>query len=99
MTALRWLAGASSAARTLRVGAAAVLLVWGCVDQVHYYFALHSSDLADLKRAASLAPYDTPLEVRLARQALGRGTLRTLSLPGNTRSRLTPLIRLPAMHG
>ncbi len=73
MTALRWLAGASSAARTLRVGAAAVLLVWGCVDQVHYYFALHSSDLADLKRAASLAPYDTPLEVRLARQALAEG--------------------------
>ena len=73
MTLLRWLAGASSSARALRVGTAAVLLVWGCVDQAHYYFALHSGDLADLKRAASLAPYDTPLEVRLARQAMAEG--------------------------
>ncbi|MGD0507509.1 MAG: hypothetical protein ABSA27_06920 [Terriglobales bacterium] len=73
MTALRWLAGPNSAARALRVGTASALLLWGCVDQVHYYFALHSGDLADLKRAASLAPYDTPLEVRLARQALEEG--------------------------
>ncbi len=73
MTALRWMAGPSSAARALRVGAASVLLVWGCVDQLHYYFALHSSNLADLKRAASLAPYDTPLETRLAHQALEEG--------------------------
>jgi len=74
MTALRWLAGPSSAARALRVGTASVLLLWGCVDQVHYYFALHSSNLADLKRAASLAPYDTPLETKLARQALEEGS-------------------------
>ena len=73
ITALRWLAGPSSAAHALRVGTASALLVWGCVDQVHYYFALHSSNLADLKRAASLAPYDTPLEMRLARQALQEG--------------------------
>jgi tetratricopeptide (TPR) repeat protein len=74
MTALRWLASPSSAARTLRIGTASALLLWGCVDQVHYYYALHSGDLADLKRAASLAPYDTPLEVRLARQALEQGS-------------------------
>jgi tetratricopeptide (TPR) repeat protein len=73
MTALRWLAGASSLAHKLRVGTAAGLLFWGCVDQAHYYFALHSSNLGDLKRAASLAPYDAPLEARLARQALEEG--------------------------
>ena len=56
MTALRWLAGPSSLAHKLRVGTAGVLLLWGCVDQAHYYFALHSSNLGDLKRAASLAP-------------------------------------------
>jgi tetratricopeptide (TPR) repeat protein len=72
---LRWLAGSSSAARTLRVAAACALLVWGCVDQAHYYFALHSTSLADLKRAAALAPYDTPLETRLARQAMQEGNL------------------------
>ena len=74
MRALRWLAGPNSAAHALRVGTASALLVWGCVDQVHYYFALHSSNLADLKRAAALAPYDTPLETRLARQALEEGS-------------------------
>src|SRR6266700_1017394 len=56
MSTFRWLAGPSSAARTLRVGTASALLIWGCVDQVRYYFALHSSNLADLKRAASMAP-------------------------------------------
>jgi len=73
MEALRWLAGPASAARALRLGAAALLLLWGCVDQVHYYYALHNENLSDLRRAASLAPYDTPLEVNLARQALEEG--------------------------
>jgi tetratricopeptide (TPR) repeat protein len=73
MKALRGLAGPSPVARALRVGSAALLLIWGCVDQVHYYFGMHSTSLADLKRAASLAPYDTPVEVRLARKALEDG--------------------------
>jgi tetratricopeptide (TPR) repeat protein len=73
MTALRWLAGPNSVARALRVGTALTLLVWGCVDQVHYYLALHSSNLTDLHRAAALAPYDTSLEMRVARQALEEG--------------------------
>jgi tetratricopeptide (TPR) repeat protein len=73
MSALRWLAGPSSAAHNLRVGTTAALLAWGCVDQAHYYFALHNSDLADLERAAALAPYDTPLQTHLARQALEDG--------------------------
>ena len=74
IAALRWLAGPASAARSVRVGTASILLLWGCVDQVHYYYALHSDNLTDLKHAASLAPYDTPLEVRLARQALDEGS-------------------------
>ena len=73
MKALRGLAGPSPVARALRVGAAALLLIWGCIDQAHYYFGMHSTSLADLKRAASLAPYDTPVEVRLARKALEDG--------------------------
>jgi tetratricopeptide (TPR) repeat protein len=74
IAALRWLAGPAPAARSLRVGTASLLLLWGCVDQVHYYYALHSDNLTDLKHAASLAPYDTPLEVHLARQALDEGS-------------------------
>ena len=88
MRALRRLAGPSPVAHALRVGAAAILLLWGCVDQVHYYLGLHSSDLADLKRAASLAPYDTPVEVRLARKALE---------DGNPRESVADQIRIPSL--
>jgi tetratricopeptide (TPR) repeat protein len=74
MTAFRWLAGPNPGARALRVGTALALLAWGCIDQVHYYFALQNENLADLKRAASLAPYDTPLQMRLAHRALEEGS-------------------------
>jgi tetratricopeptide (TPR) repeat protein len=74
MSMFRWLAGPNPSARVLRVGTAMALLAWGCVDQVHYYLALHNENLADLKRAASLAPYDTPLQMRLARRALEEGS-------------------------
>jgi tetratricopeptide (TPR) repeat protein len=74
MAAFRWLAGSSPGARALRVGTALVLLSWGCIDQVHYYFALQNANLADLKVAASLAPYDTPLQMRLAHRALEEGS-------------------------
>jgi tetratricopeptide (TPR) repeat protein len=73
MDALRWLAGPTSSARALRIGAASALLLWGIIDQTHYYYSLHSTNLTDLRRAAALAPYDTPLETRLARQALEQG--------------------------
>jgi tetratricopeptide (TPR) repeat protein len=73
MAALRWLAGPSAGARVLRVGTAVALLAWGCVDQVHYFLALQNENLSDLKRAASLAPYDTPLQMRLAHRALQEG--------------------------
>ena len=73
LTALRWLASTNSIARSLRVAAAVALLAWGGVDQVHYYWALQSGNLDDLKRAAALAPYDTPLQMRLARRAMEEG--------------------------
>lgn len=50
-----------------------LLLVWGCIDQVHYYLALQKQNLAALRRAASLVPYDRPLEMRLANRALEEG--------------------------
>ncbi len=70
---LRWLLGQTSGARFVRVAAVLALLACGSIDQVHYYLALHSHDLADLKRAATLAPYDAPLQIRLARAALEEG--------------------------
>ena len=74
MSVFRRLAGPRRPARALRVGTALALLAWGCVDQIHYYLALHNENLADLKRAASLTPYDTPLQMRLARRALEEGS-------------------------
>ena len=73
MAGLRWLAGASAGARSLQVGAASLLLLLGGVDQVHYYLAVHNTNLADLQRAAALAPYDAPTELRLARQSMEQG--------------------------
>lgn len=66
----RWLVGNSVAARSLRVSAAVVLLTWATVDQVRYYFALHTDDLADLQRAAKLDAFDSSLQMRLARRAM-----------------------------
>ena len=73
MAGFRWLAGPSPSAHRLRVGTACLLLAWGVVDQTHYYLGLRNSQLANLKRAAWLAPYDTSLELRVARESLEKG--------------------------
>jgi tetratricopeptide (TPR) repeat protein len=70
VTAARWLVGDSTGARTLRVSAAVLLLVWGSVDQVRYYLSLRTDDLADLQRAADLDAFDSSLQIRLARRAM-----------------------------
>jgi tetratricopeptide (TPR) repeat protein len=69
----RWLVGSTRAARALRVGTACLLLVWGAVDQVRYYLALHSDNLRDLERAAALNSFDSSLQVRLANQEITDG--------------------------
>jgi tetratricopeptide (TPR) repeat protein len=71
--AWRWLAGSSTAARSLRVSAAVLLLIWGTVDQARYYLALRSDDLNDLKRAAALDAFDSPLQVHLANREMEDG--------------------------
>lgn len=72
----RWLVGSSTGSRALRVTAALVLLGWGTVDQVRYYFALHQDNLADLRLAANLNSFDSALQTRLGRQALRSGDAR-----------------------
>ncbi len=64
----RWLAGHAPGARALRISAALLLLAWGTVDQVRYYFALHQENLADLERAATLDSFDSSLQMRLGRK-------------------------------
>jgi len=73
--ACRWLVSGSSGARSLRVGAALVLLVWGTVDQARYYLALNTDDLHDLQRAEALNSFDSSLQMRLAHRAMEEGQL------------------------
>jgi tetratricopeptide (TPR) repeat protein len=69
----KWVAGSTVGARSLRVGAALLLLVWGSVDQARYYLSLRGDNLRDLRRAATLDAYDSPLQMRLARKEMSDG--------------------------
>ena len=71
--AWRWITGSTAGAHQLRVSAAVLLLLWGTVDQVRYYLALHADDLRDLQRAARLDSFDSSLQMRLARRELQEG--------------------------
>ncbi|MGB8581402.1 MAG: hypothetical protein WCD47_11320 [Candidatus Sulfotelmatobacter sp.] len=71
-----WISGGTTGARQLRIGAAVLLLLWGTLDQVRYYWALHADDLKDLRRAALLDSFDSPLQLRLARQELEQGEMQ-----------------------
>ena len=69
----KWLAGSTVGARSLRVGAALLLLVWGTVDQARHYLSLRTDDLHDLRRAEALAGFDSLLQMRLARREMEDG--------------------------
>src|SRR5450755_2006517 len=69
----RWFVGKSGAARSLRIGAALLLLGWGTLDQVRYYLILHENNLADLRQAAALNSFDSTLQMRLGREAFESG--------------------------
>ncbi len=69
----RWLVGNSTAARSLRVSAAVLLVGWATVDQARYYLASRTDDLADLQRAAELDAVDSSLQMRVAQRAMHDG--------------------------
>jgi tetratricopeptide (TPR) repeat protein len=69
----RWFLGNSFLPRTARVSASVLLLAWGTVDQVRYYYALHRENIADLQRAAVLDSFDSSLQMRLANAELEKG--------------------------
>jgi tetratricopeptide (TPR) repeat protein len=63
-------AGGGVAGRMARpwwVAATALLLLWGGLDQVRFFFSSNEGNLTDLLRAAKLTPYDSSLEMRVAR--------------------------------
>lgn len=92
---LRWLVGATPAARTLRIAAAIILLAWGSVDQVHYYLALHQENLADLERAAALNAYDSSLQTHLGWKQLKEGKFQDAALAWNQALRVNPTNAAP----
>ena len=72
--AFRWLAGRALAVRALRIGAVVVLLVWGGIDRLHFYWANVPANLSSLERAAGLNPDDSAVQTRLARAAEAVGS-------------------------
>jgi tetratricopeptide (TPR) repeat protein len=83
-SATHWLVSSAPAARGIRIGTVAVLLVWAAMDQVHFYWASEADSLPALKRAAILNPNDSSVEMRLARAE---------TLAGNRDASLTALQR------
>jgi len=75
----RWIAGATPAARATRVATILLLLLWGGMDQLHFYWANVSASLSSLQRAARLNPDDSSVQSRLARAADNSGN-RDLAL-------------------
>jgi len=73
--AAHWLAGAKPGARAVRIVVVLLLLVWGGIDRLHFYWVNVSASLASLRRAATLNPNDSSVEMRLAQasQAAGDG--------------------------
>lgn len=73
--ATKWLTGNSTPARMLRVGTAAALFILAGFDQAKYVAGTDDKNLKSLARAESLNPYDTLLQLRIARAEGKAGNL------------------------
>jgi len=71
--AFHWFAGTASPARALRVSLIVGLLLWGAMDQLHFYWGNVSASLSSLQRAARLNPDDSAVQSRLAAAADAAG--------------------------
>lgn len=67
VSAVRWLAGPSRAAQTVRIATVALLFVCAGVDQLRFFWASRADNVASLQRAAKLNPNDSAAQMRLAR--------------------------------
>ena len=72
---LRWFVGRSAGARAFRISAAVLLVAWGTVDQVRYFFALHDENMAYLQRAAALNAYDSSVQMHLGQKEVQAGQM------------------------
>jgi tetratricopeptide (TPR) repeat protein len=65
--ATSWLGGQSVGAHAFRVAVASMLFLLGGMDQIRYFTGTDEGNLPRLLGAASLNPYDSSLEMRIAR--------------------------------
>ncbi len=62
----RGFAGRLFQTHAFRVALAAVLFLWGGLDQIHFALGTDEGNLASLSRASRMNPYDSALEARIA---------------------------------
>jgi tetratricopeptide (TPR) repeat protein len=60
-------------APAVAIGAAVLLFLWGGIDQIHFALSNNDGNLAALRRAADMNPYDSALEARIATAAAKAG--------------------------
>jgi tetratricopeptide (TPR) repeat protein len=72
-SAFHWLTGTSPLARAVRIATILLLLLWGGVDRLHFYWAYVSANFSSLRRAAALNPNDSSLQSHLAQAAEAAG--------------------------
>jgi len=85
-----WLAGRTLAARSFRIAAVALLLVWGGIDRLHFYWANVSASLRSLERAARMNPDDSALQTRLAHAAQAAGNNEAALTASRRASEVSP---------
>jgi tetratricopeptide (TPR) repeat protein len=71
--AAHWAAGTTRSARLVRIMVIVVLLLWGGVDRLRFYWANVSVNLPSLRRAVRLNPDDSSAQMQLARAAEAAG--------------------------
>jgi tetratricopeptide (TPR) repeat protein len=71
--AWQWVRSRATVPRTLRIATALILLALAGVDQARYVLASHADDLDAMRQAAALNPFDTSLELRIARKQAEAG--------------------------
>jgi len=68
-----WMRSREPLPRTFRIATATVLLGLAALDQTRYALVVHGNDLASLKKAAVLNPFDAGLETRIANHHADQG--------------------------
>jgi len=71
--AWQWMRSRSTVPRLVRVAVALALLALAGLDQARFLLAAHSEDLDAMQRAAAINPFDSSLELRIAKKRAEAG--------------------------